>query len=127
QGNGGPHLDTGLACFDQPSRRDLGMRTHLVQVEDRLAARVQGRQLPLPLDTRAGREDLLERHVDRAIVRELQVDQVWPLERGTPTRAPRIATAGWSPPPPMSATWTDSGTGGPSRSPLSPSAPAVAM
>ena len=65
------------------------MRTHLVQVEDRLAARVQGRQLPLPLDTRAGREDLLERDVDRAIVRELQVDKVCPLERGT-QRGPEL-------------------------------------
>src|SRR6202521_949626 len=68
---------------------DLRMRRDLVEVEHRLAARIQRRQLTLPLRSRAGRKDLLHVLVHPPPVlalRELQIDEVGSPERGAQRR-----------------------------------------
>src|SRR5690348_7259873 len=70
-----------LPGLEPPSRGDLRVRRHLVQVEHRLAARVDSRQLQLPLVARARGEDLFHLGLRLELFGVLLVDEVWPVDR----------------------------------------------
>src|SRR5919108_1490270 len=68
-------------AFEHTARRDLRVRTDLVEVEHRLAARIDHRQDLLPLVASARHEDPLDLFLRGHFLRVLPVDKVRPPER----------------------------------------------